>query len=147
MLYAKCLADVPGPEYLILDLQDIQPLFVKKTQYMQVFEANLTEVLERLTGYINEALSAEDGLNQLLETIIEEHEEHDAHRDGVLLSGAVELVGQYLIDQFIMLGLYRNDGVCHYVFDRWLDPQSPMFAKVMYEELYGLPDKHGTRRK
>lgn len=142
MLYPKTVANISGPEYLIFDLQEIAPIFNKKVEQMKDYEASLTEVMEILPTYINEALSAEDGLRSYTEHIVQDHERYNAREDGEILAGAVLMMGQHFMSVYASLGLWRDDGVCHYIFERWLDPQSPLFRKVAYEDLYTYDDGH-----
>lgn len=136
MLYAKTLEEIPGPARIVFDLQEIEPLFHKRVAWMKDCEASLTEVMELLPAYINDGLSAADGLNALIDRVLEDHEQANAPQDGQIYAKAVRLVGQYMIDQYIHQGLYRDTGVCTYVFEGWLDPQSPVFVKTPFEELF-----------
>lgn len=136
MLYPATLNEIPGPLRIVFDLQEIQPIFVQRTAWMSEYTADLTELMELLPGYINEAFCAQDGLNALIERTVEDHERGGAPRDGQICARAVRLVGQYMIDQYSKLGLYRHNGICHYVFEGWLDAQSPVFVKTNFEELY-----------
>jgi hypothetical protein len=136
MLYEKVIEDAPGPKRIVFDLQAIQPLFVKRTAWMMEFEADLTEVMLLLPAYINEQRCAYDGLNALVEETIERHELEGAPGDGEICAAAIQAVGEYMIDQYVQQGLYRYDGVCRYIFEGWLDRQSPVFVKTTLEDLF-----------
>lgn len=141
MLYEKVPlpplpADAPGPMFVVMDLQGVEPLFRKRTGAMKNYDASLTEILELLPSYINEKSSATDGLQAYLDRIIEDHDQADGRMDGMIMASAAKMVGEHLIEQFKMLDMYHHDGLCHYLFDRWLDRQSPVFMKVRTEDLY-----------
>jgi hypothetical protein len=150
MLYEKVPlgplpADAPGPMFIVLDLQGVEGLFHKRTGAMKQCEGSLTEVLELLPSYINERSTAKDGLEAYIERIIEDHDQVDARMDGMLYSSAARMVGEHLIEQFKMLDMYHHDGLCHYLFDRWLDRQSPVFMKVRTEDLFYSENPQPTR--
>jgi hypothetical protein len=137
MLYPKTVETPPGPERIVFDLWDIEPVFRKKVNWMKDFEGSLPEVLELLPPYINNPIDAEAGLKSYMEWTVKEHAMQGSENDGKIYAGAIQLVGQYMIDQFIKLGLYR-DGMCHYVPDGWLDSYSPVYKKVSIEELFNV---------
>lgn len=136
MLYAKTLEEIAGPARIVFDLQAVEPLFHKKIAWMEQCEGDLTEVMHLLPAYINEFDTAGDGLNALLESVLRDHTQSDAQKDGEIYVDAIKTVAQHLMGQYYEQGLYRDNGICHYVFERWLDQQSPVFVKVTYEELY-----------
>lgn len=141
MLYEKVSlgplpADAPGPIYIVMDLQGIEAAFHKRVGAMQQCSGDLTEVLEILPSYINEKCSATDGLQAYLDRIIEDHDQADCRMDGMIYASAAKMVGEHLIEQFKMLDMYHHDGLCHYLFESWLDRQSPVFMKVRTEDLY-----------
>jgi hypothetical protein len=141
MLYEKVAvrpmpADAPGPAFIVMDLQGIEAAFHKRVGAMKHCEGSLTEVLELLPGYINEKCSATDGLQAYLDRIIEDHDQAEARFDGQVYASAAKMIGEHLIEQFKMLDMYHHDGLCHYLFDRWLDRQSPLFMKVRTEDLF-----------
>lgn len=138
-------ADAPGPVYVVMDLQGVEPLFKKRVGAMKQCDGCLTEVLELLPSYINERQSASDGLEAFLERIVEDHEEADCRMDGMILASATRMVGEHLIDQFKSLKMYHDDGLCHYLFDRWLDRQSPVFMKVRTEDLFYSPFPNASK--
>jgi len=136
MLYPKTVDTPPGPERIVFDLWDIEPVFRKKINWMKDFEGSLGEVLEMLPPYINNAFDAEEGLKSYMAWTVREHTLSGSQRDGEIYAGAIQLVGQFMIDQFIKLGLYRHHGLCHYVPEGWLDNYSPVYKKVSLEELF-----------
>lgn len=148
MLYDKVLAplpaDAPGPMFIVMDFQPVEAQWRKRVDAMKRYEASLTEILELLPGYINERCSAQDGLQAYLDRIIEDHDTADARMDGHIAASAAKMIGEYLIEQFNMLKMYHTDGICHYIFDRWLDRQSPVFMKVRTEDLF-VPNPHPSR--
>lgn len=138
MLYPRSVAEIPGPMRIVFDLQQIEPDFKRRTAWMKDYTADLTELMELLPCYINEIACAQDGLNALLERIIEDHNIGDAPGDGQICARAAEMVGKYMIEQYTYQGLYEHNGICHYVFEGWLDAQSPVFVKTAFEELYEI---------
>lgn len=136
MLYPRSVEEVPGPARIIFDLQEIRPAFEKRTAWMMDYEASLTEVMELLPAYISEAVCVQDGLNAYVERIVEDHDHFQAKRDGLIYAAAARMVGEFMIDQYRQLGLFKYNGICHYVFDYWIDPQSAVFKKVLFEDLY-----------
>lgn len=136
MLYAKTAEEIPGPARIVFDLFEVEPVFRCKTNFMRDYESSLTEVMEMLPAYINEAHTAEDGLKAYVERVIEDHSESGADQDGRIYAGAIQLVGKHMLEQYVSLGLFHHNGWCHYVFDGWLDPHSPVFKKVTVEELF-----------
>jgi hypothetical protein len=150
MLYEKVPlgplpSDAPGPMFIVMDLQGVEAAFHKRVDGMKKCEASLTEVLELLPGYINEKCCAKDGLQAYLDRIIEDHDQADCRMDGMLYASAAKMVGEHLIEQFKYLDMYHHDGLCHYLFDRWLDRQSPVFMKVRTEDLFYSVSPHPTR--
>jgi hypothetical protein len=138
MLYAKTAEEIPGPARIVFDLFEVEPMFRKKINFMKDCEGSLEEVLTLLPVYIADEYGAKQGLQDYAEQVIRDHANAGCPKDGEILSHAVTLLGQHMIDRFIHLGLYQHSGVCQYVFDGWLDQSSPVFKKVTLQELFEL---------
>lgn len=90
------------------------------------YEDCINEILIEILMYLSNLSTAKDGLDALATDI-----RLCFDVDGEVLAPAALALGQVVLTQFKEIGIYTNDGILPYTFERqWQDYSTPIFVKI-----------------
>lgn len=142
MSYDDCVAQVHGPQYLIVEFyHELNKLYVALDQMAQ-YGCDTTTLMDSLMLCVSDHFEAQCAVEQFCEEIQDAHAELKAPNDGLILSSAVRQLGLRMHQEFDYLGLYGEGGL-HYRFYSWHDPHTMVFEKFIETDAY--PNPHPGR--
>lgn len=131
MEYKRLLDDLPGPDYVIVDIAPGIRQFLIAARGLKDTGQLLTNQIEDLVPYVMERRSAECGIEAYIEKLLDDTVFFDDERLEMLFTSAVRKLGRVLIQQLEHHGLYSKSGLLFYRFYGWADPVSPILQKYV----------------